>query len=1142
MLEPSTTIHAEKSQWLSLVLPLVVIVLVVLGIYIDHLNRAHLVNDARQEARNELSVLRVKLEGVINANIQTVRGLSAVISNHPEIQQSEFEQIARRIVESNTQIKNIGAAPDMVLSMIYPLKGNEKALGLNYLTHPQQRDQAVLARDSRQMVIAGPLNLVQGGVGLIARIPVVLGDEDTRSDRFWGLLSVVIDMEKVYQEVGLSEFDNTYHLSLSRLGHGMSPQVFYGEVPALRSGTVIDDYIQMDIRLPNADWQLSAIPVSGWVLPAAKVWFSRLVVVLVIAMSIALLLLLVRWSRQQASAGAKIQQSRDQFAALVRHMPGITYRCLAHDQRPVIFVSEQVEKITGFDVDAFISGSQKTLTHLIHPDDRESVSKQLAQALRTKSPWQISYRIVTQSGDTRYVLDKGVCIYDAVGIPDYLDGLILDVTEKTQAELAANEVVKHNQILAEVMVSQELLEGRFEPAKKMLATKMSAGLDVSRASIWLFSKDKSRVECAVLYERDRDRFSEGMVIRNEDAPAYFDALVRDAHVTADNAHTHPATRDFSETYLKPLNICSLIDIVIPAGKEVIGVMCAEQTGKERQWTKAESAFVFSMATMVGSLVVSERRDKAEKDLIKARDEAEAAARIKSDFLATMSHEIRTPMNGVLGMLNALNGLRLSEDQAHYVSVAKNSAAALLHIIDDILDFSKVDAGKLKLDVHDFDLDILAQDVMESVQWMAEEKGLDLIYDSRNLLVQRVAGDSHRIRQILTNLLGNAIKFTSEGRILLELASHAEAGNVCVSITLSDTGVGIEEQHLDGLFEAFHQADTSTTREFGGTGLGLAIVKKLSEAMGGTVAARSRVGQGSEFRVSLKLSVERNETPVSPLPDLQGKRIGLGALSPERRTIITHYLALWGAKAVLLNIDEQSNGIDVAGLDLVVSEFSENHQFKDMKSDPAACDVVAVLLIRGLHSMSTASRDEQEEVSYLSPCFTREALAQAIQKALSQTGSEEPTGQTEQEDTSIEESSPLLVVEDNNVNQLVVKTMLGQLGYDCDIAVNGREALDMLAGQDAPRYGLILMDCQMPEMDGYEATREIRRREAENGGAAIPIVALTANAMREDQAKCRAAGMDDYLAKPLDPEALKAKLGLWLSRAGCSEVSAPPQAK
>jgi PAS domain S-box-containing protein len=532
-------------------------------------------------------------------------------------------------------------------------------------------------------------------------------------------------------------------------------------------------------------------------------------------------------------------------------------------------------------------------------------------------------------------------------------------------------------------------------------------------------------------------------------------------------------------------------------------------------------------------------------LINARDAALEAARVKSQFLANMSHEIRTPMNGVLGMLDLLRDSGLSHQNAEFAATAYNSAVALLEILNDILDYSKIEAGKLDLEQIDFDLQDLIGDIGAIFAERAANKGLELICYADPELPRILRGDPTRLRQILVNLIGNALKFTEQGEVALNVTGlHSDDDPVRLSFSIRDTGIGISSEAQAKLFHSFIQADGSTTRKYGGTGLGLSICKQLVELMGGRIAVDSVPGQGSRFWFDLALARGDENLPAFKIANdnkpLRGLRMLIVDDNATNRQILEHYLNSWSiehasAENALSGLNQlrqasvEGRPFVAAIIDMAMPGMDGLSLARRIKDDPALANMHLVMLSSiGLDVRET--REVGIERWLIKP-VRQSALFDALVGILAPALCRPPQEPLPPRGPSFQ--GRILLVEDNRVNQLVVTQWLARFGLTPDIANNGREALAKTARQD---YDLIFMDCQMPEMDGYQATRAIREQESATHGPRRAIVAMTAGAMREDRDLCLTAGMDDYVTKPLTREVLIGVLERWLLPV---DLSIPP---
>ncbi|MFC1759268.1 response regulator [Planctomycetota bacterium] len=566
----------------------------------------------------------------------------------------------------------------------------------------------------------------------------------------------------------------------------------------------------------------------------------------------------------------------------------------------------------------------------------------------------------------------------------------------------------------------------------------------------------------------------------------------------------------------------------------IGIATEIDVAEAFGWQNQATALIILLGGLPCTciLVLTASANSLRKRLVVAKLRAEAASRSKSDFVANMSHELRTPLNGVIGMSELLGGTELNAKQRQFVDACRCSGETLLSLINDILDFSKIEAGKVEIDLSEFDLETLVTDTVSSFAWSAEDKGLEMpchIDEQARLVVN---GDSVRVRQVLTNLLGNALKFTNVGEIAIHVtAVRSEENHVVTRFEIRDTGIGIPETSRHRLFQSFSQVDSSTTRNYGGTGLGLSISQGLVELMEGKIGVESQAGVGSTFWFEIPFERGKKETDEVQSPvKFEGQRLLIVDDNETNRTILSGYASEWGLSSVeVASVDEALAAIEQAE--------ARNAPFHSVLTDyrmPVrdGLELAEILKGRGAPPVVLVSSSavelnskEMEAVDIrrvLNKPVRRRVLCDTLQEIFAGPAESEQvekmkTQNVGQDPDSDKSDEPLgghvLLVEDNRINQMYMLELLKQAGCTCDVALNGREAIEAV---QRDRYDLIFMDCQMPVMDGLEATRRIREMQSEGMvPGTIPIIALTANAIKGDRELCLDAGMDEYLCKPVE---------------------------
>ena len=802
----------------------------------------------------------------------------------------------------------------------------------------------------------------------------------------------------------------------------------------------------------------------------------------------------------------KFRATTESFRTLVEQSPDAV---MVHRQGKILFANKACVSLLGASSAAELMGKQ--MFDFVHPDDRAAVRKRIQEHAHDFTN--------VRHNETKLVALNG---------------------KETYTEVVACSITYLGQ--PSMQVAYRDISWRKEAEKRLLESETSLAAAQQVAHLGSWQRDLINIDN---WELGPLRWSDEMfrilgynVGEVEPSRANFDRAI------------HPEDRDRIREQLsaamrerRPYN--TDYRIILPDGTER-NLHSQAVVGYDEK-TKRPSK-IFGVCQDVTD------RKRAEQELIVAKEAAEGGNRAKSEFLANMSHEIRTPLNGVIGMTDLALETDLTLEQREYLETVKLSADSLLTVINDILDFSKIEAGKIDLELEDFNLRDILETTLKTLALRADEKGLEILCEIAPSVPDVVRGDSNRLRQVVINLIGNAIKFTHHGEVALNIHVEAEEGDDRIlHFTVSDTGIGIPAEKQKLIFQPFSQADTSTTRKYGGTGLGLTISKRLVGLMDGNMWVESEVGRGTRFHFTARLKKSEKAMEVgliAPSQLLQGVKVLIVDDNPTNRRILEGMLKRWDMKATsvedgeeaLMQLSSAQNVGDPFALVLTDMHMPNMDGFsliEQIRQRPELSAAIIMMLTSAGHRGDGARCQELGVAAYLLKPIRQSELREAIARVLgapAQKGAIPLVTRYSLQDARTPQAIlSVLVAEDNAVNQLLATRLLEKRGHRVVVTTNGREALEALAKD---RYDLVLMDVQMPEMDGLQATRSLREKEKEKrDGFHQPVIALTAHAMKGDQERCLAAGMDGYLTKPIPPQELDAILEIYVARR-ISATSAP----
>ena len=929
------------------------------------------------------------------------------------------------------------------------------------------------------------------------------------------------------------------------------------------------------------------------------------------------------------------ESRRRSFGALVEGLPVAVYRRSAEPPWRLEYVSDAIESITGYRAQDLLVPGAAADGIVPSTEDLPLVTAAIAAAVATGRPFEIDYRVRHADGGTRWVVDRGQPEPGGGGSPTWIDGALLDITDRKLAEL---ELIKQRALLRALMdktpdhIYFKDADSRFTMISAAMAR--SFGLDdpalaVGKTDFDFFTEDHARpaledereimrtgTPLVDLEEREtwpggRETWAsttklpftddDGNVIgtfgisRNISMRKQAQRELRETEelleALMDNTPDHIYFKD-ADSRFTMISAATARSFGFNDPSEVIGktdfdffteeharpAFESEQeimrTGLpvvdlEERETRLDGRETWASTTklprtdreghIVGTFGISRditARKQTERELreasaalegamaraVELAAEADTANQAKSEFLANMSHEIRTPMNGVIGMIGLLLDTELDEDQRHYAETVRASGESLLDLLNDILDFSKIEAGSVELETLEFDLRVLLDDFAAMPALRAHEKGLEFICAVAPDVPAYLMGDPGRLRQVLLNLAGNALKFTQQGEISVRAGLVAETdADVVVRFSVKDTGIGIAPEKQARMFEKFTQADASTTRRFGGTGLGLAISKRLVELMGGEIGVVSEEGRGSDFWFTVRLAKQpESEQAALPVAEISGAHILVVDDNETNREVLSAQLRAWGARpeaatdgpSALLELTrarDEGDQFVAAILDMQMPDMDGADLARAIKADESLKHT-RLLLMTSLGQRGDAR--QMEEIGFAA-YVVKPARQSDLHDSLATVLATSPISHGTRHIVTrhaVREmrrgAVRILLAEDNVTNQQVALGILKKLGLGADAVGDGSEAITAL---ETRPYDLVLMDVQMPKVDGLEATRRIRDPRSAVLHHRIPIIAMTAHAMQGDRDLCLKAGMDDYVTKPISPEALATALDRWLPR-------------